>query len=174
MTGRAAAGAGRRVRVALAAAVLAVGALLAACGSNPAQINQADAKAAISRAYATLFDFSNHDVESKVSAIEDGSSLRAALTQALSSSLAERAAGARVSAMQLLSAASCRQSAIASPCAKVTYNLLSPERTPLFATPSIGYAVYAKGRWLVAKSTICGLLSLFYSTSGQPGSPPGC
>jgi hypothetical protein len=37
-----------------------------------------------------------------------------------------------------------------------------------------GYAVFVAGHWLVAKTTICGLLGLFYSASGKSGSPKGC
>lgn len=155
--------------------IMAVFALLAAaCGSSPAQVGPAQAKAEIGHAYETLFNFSNDSVEAKTAVVQDGSTLRAAITQALSSSLAKEAAGAKVSAVQLLSGTSCTQAALRSPCAKVTYNLLSPSHTPLFATPSMGYAVDVGGRWLVAKSTICGLLELFYSTSGHLGKPPGC
>jgi len=166
--------AARRAGMALATSLLALGLLLAACGSTPVQTSPAQIEAAVGHAYATLFDFADHDIAVKTAVIENGSTLRGALTQALSSSLAKRATGAKVSKVQLLSASACRQAAMTSPCARVTYNLLSTAHTPLFATPSIGYAVSVGGHWLVAKSTICGLLSLFYSTSGRSGSPPGC
>jgi hypothetical protein len=63
---------------------------------------------------------------------------------------------------------------VSSPCAKVTYDLLGPGGSPLFPTASSGYAVLSGGRWLVAKSTICGLLGLFFQASGRSGAPPGC
>jgi hypothetical protein len=155
------------------ALVLAV--LAGACGSGrPAQTSPQEAKTAIGRAYATLFNFADHDVEAKTAVIQDGSALRAAITQALSSPLAKKATGATVSAVQLLSAARCGEAAVPSPCARVTYDLLGPSGRPLFTTPSIGYAAYVSDRWLVAKSTICGLLGLFYSASGHEGQPPGC
>lgn len=155
------------------ALVLAV--LAGACGSGgPAQMDPAKAKAAIGRAYATLFNFANRDVEAKTAVIQDGSSLRTAITQALSSPLAKKATGAKVSAVQLLSATRCGEAALPSPCARVTYDLLGPSARPLFTTPSTGYAVHVRDRWLVAKSTICALLGLFYSASGQQGQPPGC
>jgi hypothetical protein len=136
------------------------------------QPNQA--KADISRAYSTLFNFASHNVAAKTAVVQDGRALQAALTQALASSLATKATGARVTAVRLLSATDCSQVLLASPCAKVTYDLLGADNKPLFATPSTGYAVYLDGRWLVAKSTICALLELFYSASGHSGTPPGC
>jgi hypothetical protein len=164
----------RHSRTRLVPVVLALALGAAACSSGPAQIEPAQAEAAIDHAFATLFDFSNHSVEAKTAVVQDGSTLHTAIAEALSSSLAKEAAGAKVSAVQLLSKTSCTQAALPSPCAKVTYNLLSPSHKPLFATPSIGYAVDVDGRWLVAKSTICGLLELFYSVSGHHGVPPGC
>lgn len=164
----------RRARVRAVAFACAVAVLVAGCGSGPATVNPAQAKSAIERSYATLFDFTNHSVTQKMAVIQDGSTLRKALTDALSSSLAKNAAGAKVSAVHVLTASGCQSAALPSPCAKVTYSLLSPSHTPLFATASTGYAVYVSGRWLVAKSTICGLLELFYSASGHSGTPPGC
>ncbi len=171
--------ASRRTWVTISAVLGAVSLLLGACGSSvtppsSAPMNPAKAKAEIEHAYSTLFNFANHSVSAKTAVIENGSTLRAALTQALSSSLAKQAAGAEVTAVRLLSAKECTQAALVSPCAKVTYNLLSPTHAPLFATPSSGYAVYVNGRWLVAKTTICGLLELFYSASGHGGVPSGC
>lgn len=164
----------RTTRMTLMAAVCAMAALVASCGASPSAIKPAKAKADIEHAYTTLFNFTNHSVAAKTAEIQDGRTLHTALKQALSSSLAKQAAGAEVLKVRLLSAAGCRQAALPSPCAKVTYNLLSPAHAPLFATPSLGYAVHVDGRWLVAKSTICGLLELFYSTSGRNGSPQGC
>ena len=167
--------ASRRTWVALAAVVGAVSLLLGACGSGAAPpMKPAKAQAEIEHAYSTLFNFANHSVSAKTAVIQNGSTLRAALKQALSSSLAKRAAGAEVIAVRLLSAEQCQQAALVSPCARVTYNLLGPTHEPLFTPPSSGYAIYVKGRWLVAKATICGLLELFYSTSGHNGVPLGC
>jgi hypothetical protein len=132
------------------------------------------AKVETEHAYSTLFDFANHSVSAKTAVIQNGSTLGAALTQALSSSLAKQATGAEVTAVRLLSTTQCQQAALVSPCAKVTYNLLGANHAPLFATPAAGYAVYVNGRWLVAKATICGLLELFYSASGHKGVPTGC
>ncbi|HXY29046.1 MAG TPA: hypothetical protein VEH82_12280 [Acidimicrobiales bacterium] len=134
----------------------------------------AKAKAEIEHAYSTLFNFANHSVSAKTAVIENGGTLRAALKQALSSSLAKQATGAEVITVRLLSTVQCQEAALVAPCAVVTYNLLGPTHAPLFSTPSSGYAVYVNGRWLVAKTTICGLLELFYSASGHGGVPRGC
>jgi len=172
--------ASRRTWMILAAMVGAFSLLLGACGAGAvpstktANTKTAKAKAEIEHGYSTLFNFANHSVSAKTAVIENGSSLRVALEQALSSSLAKQAAGAEVIAVRLLSAEQCKQAALVSPCAMVTYNLLGPTHAPLFTTPSSGYAVDVKGRWLVAKATICGLLELFYSTSGHKGVPSGC
>ena len=163
-----------RARSKLGAVLVGVALLGAACGSSPARVSPAKADAAIGHAFSTLFDFSNHSVTAKTAVVQDGGTLHTAIAEALSSSLAKQAAGAKVSAVRLLSKTSCTQAAVPSPCAKVTYDLLGPSGTPLFATPSIGYAVEVGGHWLVAKSTICGLLELFYSISGHHGQPPGC
>jgi hypothetical protein len=166
----------RRVRSGMVSPVLVLSlAILAgACGSSPAPPKPAQAKVAIGRVYATLFDFANHSVDAKTAVIQDGRTLHTAIAEALSSPLAKKATGAKVSAVQLLSSSRCGEAALPSPCAEVTYNLLGPSHKPLFASPSTGYAVYVRGRWLVAKSTICGLLGLFYSLSGHHGQPPGC
>ncbi|MDA8317735.1 MAG: hypothetical protein M0010_21605 [Actinomycetota bacterium] len=163
-----------RARSKLGLALVGVALVSAACGSSPAQVSPAQADNAIGHAFSTLFDFSNHSVTAKTAVVQDGSTLHTAISEALASSLAKQAAGAKVSAVRLLSKTSCTQAVLPSPCAKVTYNLLGPSGTPLFATPSIGYAVEVSGHWLVAKSTICGLLDLFYSVSGHHGQPPGC
>lgn len=152
--------------------------LAAACGSGGVATttsrSPAAAKTQISRAYDTLFNFATGSISSKVAVIEDGNSLRTALSEALKSSLAKSATGARVRSVTLLSDSACNQAGVRPPCAKVQYDLLGKNGAPLFSTVSKGYAVARQGSWLVAKSTVCGLLSLFYSASGRSTAPPGC
>ena len=167
------------VRPGLPATFLVLGLVLAVlaggCGAGaPAQAPQARTRSEIGHAYATLFDFADHDVKAKTAVIQDGAALRAAITEGLSSPLAAKATGATVRGVQLLPEARCGEAVLPSPCARVSYDLLGPSGRPLFTTPSSGYAVEVRGRWFVAKSTICGLLGLFYSASGRPGQPPGC
>jgi len=155
--------------------VLVAGALallLTGCGASTP--TQASAKQGISRVYDSLFNFTNKNLSVKLADIQNGSSLKTAISQALSSSLAHEATGARVDTVKLLSTSTCSQEMLSSPCAEVTYDLLGTTGQPLFTTPSSGYAVYVSGNWLVAKATICSLLELFYSASGRSGSPPGC
>jgi len=147
--------------------------LLAGCGASTPKMNPAQAKTGIDRAYGTVFNFSSRKVASKAASIQNGSSLDRALADALSSSFASRATGARVDGVELQGTTSCNQDALPSPCALVTYDLLGPNGSTLLSH-SKGYAVFTQGKWLVAKSTICGLLELFYEVSGHSGYPPGC
>jgi hypothetical protein len=57
----------------------------------------------------------------------------------------------------------CSNELLSPPCGKVSYEILGVKHTPLLAA-SIGWAIYSGGRWLVAKATICGLLSLASKT----------
>ena len=63
----------------------------------------------------------------------------------------------------------CKNEFIPSPCAKVTYSILSPDGKVLLPN-SGGLAIYEHGQWLVAKVTICTLLEL--ENAGTV--PPGC
>jgi hypothetical protein len=152
--------------------------LAAACGStttstvNP--LSPTTAKADITKAYSTVTNFSNDDLSAKTSAIQDGSSLTESLSQALSSALAKSATGARVQDVTVLSGSACTDKGLSSPCATVSFYLLGPKGVPLLGSPSTGQAVYKDGKWLVTKSTGCGLLELFYKAAGRKGFPPGC
>lgn len=164
----------KSVRRSLVGLIVSLACLLGACGSSTSTVNQATARAEISQQYSTLFNFANKNISVKVPAIQDGSSLKQALSQALSSPLVKEVSGARVESVQLLGSSACSKQGLPSPCAKVTFELLGTNGQPLFSTPSSGYAVYVSGKWLAAKSTACGLLELFYSVSGRTGVPPGC
>ena len=152
-------------------ALVLAGALLSACGGGPA-VDKATAPRDIQHAYGVLFNFTNRSVDTKVTVIEGGSSLREALTQGLSSPLASLATGAKVTKTTLLSDAACKAADVHTPCARVTYDVLGA-RGPLFSGSS-GYAVFSDGKWLVARSTVCGLLGTMYTTLGKKGAPPGC
>jgi len=161
------------------AAASAVAVLASACGSSAspgaATSTQpaagASAVLAITNAYRTLFDLANPAIPPKVSVVEDGAALRATLTKEIQSPLAKQATGAVVSAVHVASGGTCERESLASPCASVSYNILSAAHKPLFAHPAAGWAVYESGRWLVAKETICGLLTL---AQGGQSTPAGC
>lgn len=165
----------------LGAVLVATAALGAACSSSsvPATttttkpVDTATAQADIGAAYNTLFNFSVDSITQKLAAVEDGTQVKTALTQALASPLAKGSGGARVDNSLILYGEGCSSQRLPSPCARVTYDVLGTSGTASLAGQT-GYAVYSNGTWLVAKVTICGLLDLFYQASGKTGSPPGC
>jgi len=113
----------------------------------------------IRHAYTTLFDLANPAVPPKLAVVQDGSSLQAAFTKAIHSALAKEAAGASVSSITIEQGADCTKAFLPSPCASVVYDVLGPNKVPVL-TGSKGGAVYVGAQWLVAKSTICTLLTL--------------
>lgn len=129
--------------------------------------------AAIAAAYNTLFDFADPSVTDKEAVIQNGASLATALQQALDSSLATSATGASVDAITVLDPSSCSQQNLPSPCASVTYDIVGQGGAVLLSGQT-GYAVSIDGTWLVATTTVCGLLQLFYEAEGLTGTPPGC
>ncbi len=142
---------------------------------SQAKVNPTLAPGEVEHAYTTLFDMADKSVAPKLAVIQDGETLRQAITQAVSSSLASTAAGAKVINVKILPAAGCQQSAMPSPCAEVTYDILGTNGQPILPSASTGYAVFANGTWVVAKDTICSLLQLFESTQGKANvTPRGC
>lgn len=169
-------------RAAAAAALLVlVPPMLAACGSSSGAsssttlapstttLSVSAAKAQIRSVFEILFDLRNPAVAPKLAAVQDGSQLRQTFVKELASPLAKLASGARVLSIRLEHGASCQTEALPSPCAAVTYDVLSRSRTALLAN-SKGFAVYIASRWLVAKTTICTLLSL----ANNNVAPKGC
>lgn len=123
----------------------------------------------IKKAYATLFDLANPAIPPKLAVVQDGSSLKTAFTNAIHSALAKEAAGASVSKITILQGSACTNDVLPSPCATVVYDILGPNRKPVL-TGSSGSAVYLSEHWLVAKTTICALLTL--EAGGT--TPSGC
>jgi hypothetical protein len=107
----------------------------------------------------TLFDLADPAVAPKLLVVQDGSALKAAFTAAIHSALAAEAGGAKVLAVTIEQGSSCTNLALPSPCATVTYDILSPTHAVVLAN-SKGGAVYIDSHWLVAKATICSLLTL--------------
>ncbi|MGH9169258.1 MAG: hypothetical protein ACRD0Z_00040 [Acidimicrobiales bacterium] len=129
----------------------------------------AKSDADIKNSYSILFDLANPAIAPKLAVVQDGQALKAAFTAALKSSLAKEAGGATVSKITLKSGSACTSEVLTSPCAAVTYNIVSPKNSVILPNGS-GYAVYTAGSWLVAKSTICGLLAL----ENNDVEPTGC
>jgi hypothetical protein len=164
-------------------AVMAVG--LAACSSGAAPTTTSSSTSApsttsttlpslaiskteIGHAYMTLFDLNNPAIAPKLLVVQDGAALKAAFTAAIHSALAKQAGGAKVLAATVESGADCKNQLLPSPCAAVTYDILSPTGTVVLSN-SKGAAVYEDSTWLVAKATICSLLTL-----EQGKTPAGC
>jgi hypothetical protein len=135
-------------------------------GSTP---SPAMSKADIKKAYMTLFDLANPSIAPKLAVVQDGQALKATMTKELHSALAKKAGGAKVQSIKLRSGSACQTEALPSPCALVTYTIVSPTNKPLLASAK-GFAVYVSSKWLVSKSTICTLLQL--ANGNKP--PAGC
>jgi hypothetical protein len=165
----------RRTRVVAVGVVAALSLGLAACSSSPAAptYNPTTAKADINTSYDSLFHFTSGSLASKEAVIQNGKSVAAAMKQALASSEASAADGAKVDSVSFLSATGCSAKSLPSPCAKVKYDILGTSGTAILAG-NTGYTVLTNGTWQVAKTTICTLLGLFYTAEGKTGSPPGC
>jgi hypothetical protein len=123
----------------------------------------------IDKAYMALFDLANPAIAPKLAAVQDGAALRSAFAVALKSPLAKEAGGARVLSVAVQSKATCTAKSLPSPCALVTYDVLSPSGAALL-TNQKGSAVNSRGHWLVSKTTICTLLTL--DNGGT--APAGC
>ncbi|MCL5947571.1 MAG: hypothetical protein M1420_00170 [Actinobacteria bacterium] len=159
--------------------VMAGGSWLASCSSSkpPSTPTVKVPSAAVTRkevatAYGNFFDLHNPSLSNKLDAIQDGKALQKAVSTAMSSSLAKAAAGAKVSSVTPYTKTQCADSGLAYPCAKAAYTILSPSGQTL--TSGAGYAVFTGGKWLVAKSTVCGLLGLFSEYSNSKAPIPGC
>lgn len=131
------------------------------------------AAGAIGQSFNTVFDFANGTVTDKLEVIVDGSTLQQAMTEAVSSSYASSALGARIDTYSMLDGPACSKVSLPAPCAQVTYDILGTGGTAILSG-SQGYAVSVDGRWLVAKGTVCSLFGLLYEASGKTGTPQGC
>ncbi len=129
-------------------------------------------KKEVSAAYQSFFNLHNPSLGAKLSVIQDSKALSSAISTAMSSSLAKDAGGAKVTAITPYTKSQCANAALTYPCAKVAYSILSTNGSVL--TSGAGYAVYSNGKWLVAKATVCGLLSLFSEYSGSKTPIAGC
>ncbi len=127
---------------------------------------------AITQAFQTLFGPSS-TVSERAGAIENGSSLQTALTDASNSSLAANLSGVQVNDVTFPDDSGCTSAGVDNPCAKVLYDILGSGGSPVLAG-NIGYAVSVNGAWLVSTATACSLLDLFWQASGAAGNPPGC
>ena len=157
-------------------AALTVGAAACSSGGGSATTvtyNSATVQSDVSTVYQTLFNLANKDVNAKVAVIQGGASLKAAMSEALASSLSNSSAGATVHSATVVSASQCSSKKVPSPCAVVNYDINGTNGAPILPN-NTGYASFQNGHWLVAKATICVLLGLFRQTEGKSGSAQGC
>jgi hypothetical protein len=149
--------------------------VLAACSASGAPAttttlpSPSASRIAIKSAYEVLFDLANPALLPKLAVVQDGSALQSAMKTALKSALAKSAAGATVSEIVIEHGSACKDAFLPSPCAKVTYDILSPTKAVVLRG-AVGAALYQHGHWLVGKTTICTLLEL--ENSGTV--PRGC
>lgn len=154
-------------------AVLALGATACAGGPASARYNPATLQSDVSNAYMTVFNMAySKNVSSKVKTIQDGTSIRVALAQLLSNRLSNTLVGVQIHGVMVPSSSVCHQQKVPAPCATVRYIFISAVSGPQL--DNTGYATFQNGHWLVAKVTVCDLLSNFYVSIRKVGSVPGC
>ena len=114
--------------------------------------------AAIKHAYAVLFDLADPAVAPKLAVVQDGSALKSAMKTALKSGLAKEAAGATTQQGRRSSTgAACKNELLPSPCAKVTYDILSPAKTRRCSPtpPAWPSTRTGTGSWPRPRSALC-------------------
>jgi hypothetical protein len=131
------------------------------------------ATTAVGQSFNTLFDFADGSVTDKLAVVEDGDTLRQAMTEAVSTPFVKAATGIKVDTSTVLATPTCAKETLPAPCALITYDVVGAGGAVILPN-SQGYAVSIKGQWRVAKTTVCSLFELFYQASAKTGTPPGC
>jgi hypothetical protein len=139
-----------RIRFAIVA-VLVGAAMAAGCGSSGGQ-SATSSKTEITTRWESFWGGKGSTAD-----LQDGPTLQAAYTQ-LSASPQAKGTSAKVHDIVLLKSGDCKTAGVASPCAKITYDILGGGQVLL--PGSIGYSVKQNGKWLVSKSTFCSLAIL--------------
>ncbi|MCL4423275.1 MAG: hypothetical protein M1115_08960 [Actinobacteria bacterium] len=149
------------------AVLLAAGLMLAACSSSPS-LNQSVARKDVNRLYSSVLSTSSHQpLSQKVADIQDGKELSPLLGHLLSSE-ASAGVATQVHAVTFPSSSTCKKTVGATPCAKVVYTVLLGGKPVL--KDFTGYAVQVDNHWLLAKASLCNLLTLYNGGSA----PKGC
>jgi hypothetical protein len=149
----------RLVAVGIAVAVFA----LAACGGSSKPKNESPAVATpqITAIWQAFFGpaGTGADVQGATSA------MISAYAKAKTGPLGKGAA-AKVLSITLLGSSSCTSDGVPPPCASLKYDVLVNGADDL--PNATGYATDVTGKWLVAKSSFCGLMAL------ESATPAGC
>jgi hypothetical protein len=123
----------------------------------------ADVTAEVTPSYTTFF----HNFSGDLSLLQDGATFPKESVDAMRATAAKTGSiDVNVKQVTALSSADCAKAAVASPCAKVTFDLVVNGQ-PVVPNQT-GYAVKQDGKWKVAKTTFCTLAAL----GGSP--PQGC
>jgi hypothetical protein len=153
-------------------ALLALAGSLAACSSNSSGSNtpsptagrtfdSAGATTAVKQTWTTFFS-KNTPIAQKETLLQNGTSTMASAVQAFASNSMVGEVTADVQNVSFPSSVK----------ADVTYSIsLSGQ---VVENAMAGNAVYQDGKWLVADTTLCGLLQLAESQSGSTAAIPGC
>ena len=150
---------------AVLAALTAV--VLAACGgggsssSGTTTTTQSPTQAMqqITTNWTAFFNGANADNNSKRALLQNSQKYAAPFNKNFNNPAAATTLG-KVDSVSLQTPSQCQQAALPSPCAKVTYDLVSRQTgAPLLANQT-GYAVYQNGQWLISGNTFCALIML--------------
>lgn len=143
-------------------AVLAV--VLSACSSGSSSststtVNPAQAQAQITTTFTAFFNGGDTNNAAKLALLQNNSQLKSVFDKNMTNPAAATTAS-KVDNVQVLSASDCKAASVPSPCAKVTYDLVSRSNgSPLLAGQT-GYAVDVNGKWLISQNTFCALIGL--------------
>src|SRR5437879_10572024 len=139
---------------------------LAACGGGSSSSSSttttqspAQATAAITANWTAFFNGANPNASSKLALLQNGNKLSAQFNKNLNNPAAATTA-AKVTNVAVLPASQCQQAAVPSPCAKVSYDLVSRSTGAPLLAGQTGYAVFQNGQWQISQNTFCALIAL--------------
>jgi hypothetical protein len=154
------------------ALVLVVLALAGSACTSSSPVDSATAPSLIGKSYDTFFDMADGNVDAKVAVVQEGHAVVTGIMTAVDSRTAFSALGATITNVKQLTLSSCESAGVPTPCAELSYQILTQASSGLLSPT--GYATYRDGKWLVAETTACQGLELFYEAIKKPGRPPGC
>jgi hypothetical protein len=119
--------------------------------------SDADAIAAIKKAFTTFFGGSGTTVDAKLEVLQNAETYRSMVADASSNPQFQQLTS-DIRDVSLLGATECSAAKEVSPCAKVTFDLLVGG-APMLAAQE-GHAVKVDGAWKVSSSTWCAVVSV--------------
>jgi hypothetical protein len=155
--------------------VVAAAALLCSCSSSPSALTggQSVANEQIASDLNALYNLAHPDVQGATGDIADSGQLGTAIANELPHAGAGFPfTGVRVDKVYLLSRQACGNLGLSYPCARVVYDVLAGNRT--LAKGKTGFATVSDDRWVIAKTTVCGLLIQYAPAAGPNRYIAGC